>query len=98
MVTNWDDCFEIENINTICDRWTNKFLNIDRENIPNKIVKIRTHEKPFYNNQLRQMCRKEDRARKEAQRLKTQSKWTNYRNIRNLYNRSVIEAKEAYDF
>ena len=46
---DWDSCFKFENINEMTDAWTTSFLNIARECIPNKIVKIYPNDKPFYN-------------------------------------------------
>ena len=94
---DWDSCFVDDDIEQSCNNWTTTFLQISRENIPNKIVTIRTKDKPFYNSELRRLKRKRDRLRKEAHRLKTESAWDRYRQARNIYNRSIVEEKENYD-
>ena len=42
---DWDNCFNIGNIDDIANAWTNSFLYIARECIPNKIVKIYPSDK-----------------------------------------------------
>ena len=87
----------MNDINGSSDRWTIKlFISIARENIPNKIVTIRPNGKPLYNNEHCKLRHKHDRAHREAKRLKPNSLWEKYRQIRNLYNRSIIEAKEEH--
>ena len=41
---NWDDCFESDNINDVCTKWTDTFLAADIEDIPNKQVTIRPND------------------------------------------------------
>ena len=72
------DCLDVNDVNGSSDRWTELFLSIARENIPNKIVTIRPNDKPFYKNEHRKLRRKRDRAHREAKRLKTNSLWEKY--------------------
>ena len=94
---DWDTCFEFNNIDEICNAWTNTFLNVARMTIPNSLVEIRPSDKPFFTSALRLLRRRKERARKEARRLNTEYLWGKFRDLRNLYNRSIIEAKEVYD-
>ena len=94
---NWDNCFLFNSIDQIAQAWTTSFLNIARECIPNKIVKIYPNDKPFYNSELRKQKRKCTRARRTAMRLKTERLWENYRQLRNNYNRAIEEAKMEHD-
>lgn len=96
-IAPWKDGLDALDIDGSCDRWTELFLSIARDNIPHKCVTVRQNDKPFYTSELRNLKRKRDRARKTAQRLKTIYLWDKYRQIRNLYNRSIAEAKEEYD-
>ena len=64
---NWHECFtNTDDINLAADLWTSKLLAIAKETIPNKEVTIRPHNKPWYNNILRQLCRKKDRLFKKT--------------------------------
>ena len=83
---DWDSCFDFDNIDEIANAWTNSFLYIARECIPNKIVKIYPNDKPFYNSKLRKFKKRCTRARKLAVRLKTEYRWNYYRQLRNEYN------------
>ena len=65
--------------------------------IPNSLVEVRPSDKPFFTSALRLLRRKKERARKEARRLNTERLWQKFRDLRNLYNRSIIEAKEIYN-
>ena len=60
--TDWSDCFEVNDINVICQRWTDKFLNLARQCVPNYVATIRPRDKPYYNNILRKQKRNVTRA------------------------------------
>ena len=55
---NWDDCFNVDDVNVASERWTHSFLNVARTFIPNKLVLIRPRDTPWYSNNLRKFKRK----------------------------------------
>ena len=50
---NWDECLNEIDIDDSVNKWTETFLNVARECIPNKVVCIRPWDKYFYNAYLR---------------------------------------------
>ena len=55
---NWDECFLSDNIDVICESYTEKFLTIARAFVPSKTAVIRPNDKPWYDNKLRLIKRK----------------------------------------
>ena len=45
---DWNICFTTDDINQISSRFTESLLNLARQFIPNKVVTIRPHDKPWY--------------------------------------------------
>ena len=43
------------NVDVACAKWNEIFLNLVRQYIPNKVIKIRTDDKPWYNFDLRKL-------------------------------------------
>ena len=52
---NWEICFEQPDVDFACSKWNETFLNLAREYIPNKVIKTRTDDKPWYNSELRRL-------------------------------------------
>ena len=62
MIGIYSHCFTTNDINQISSRFPESFLNLDNvEFIPNKIVTIRPHDKPWCNNVLRALRRRRAR-------------------------------------
>ena len=95
--TDWEHCFQNTDLNINAEAWTNTFLNVAKQCIPLKIVKIYPNDKPFYNSTLRKLKRQIVKVRKKAIRLGTEYWWNSYRPLRNEYNRSLENAKIEYD-
>jgi hypothetical protein len=53
--TNFDDCFQNNDVDYAADKWTEKFLNAAKTHIPNKVVTVRPNDSPWYSAELRQM-------------------------------------------
>ena len=52
----WDLCFDNSvNIDDICDKWSNPFMKIAYEYIPNRNTTVGLEDKPWYNNDLCQL-------------------------------------------
>ena len=82
---DWDPCFETENIDTICNKWTEIFMSVSERVITKKKVKIRPQDKTWYNNYLRRLRRTKDRDHVTWTRDKTQLNWDVYKASRNNY-------------
>lgn len=66
----WDDCFVANNVHTAAESWTDMFLNIAGDCIPNKIVKIYPNDKPFYTSALRTQKKKVTKSKKNSFEIK----------------------------
>ena len=90
---NWDECFAYDNIDDVCNAWSDTFLNIARECIPNKVVTIRPNDKLFFTSQLRRLRRKKNKLHRQAKLSNTAKSWSDFRESRNYYNMKIREAK-----
>ena len=75
---------------------TTTILEIVRQHITINKVKLRPHDKPWYNNNLRQLKKKTLRLRKHAQHVKTEDAWIKYRQSRNKLNSLIRQTKREY--
>ena len=82
---DWDSCFLDDNIDQSCANWTTSYLNIARQFIPNKVVEIRPHDKPWFNSELRKLKRLKDKLHRKAKLSQNPNDWANFRSIRNQY-------------
>ena len=53
LITNWDFIDEYDNIDTITDIFTDKFIEVAKFTIPNKECYIRGKDKPWMHNEIR---------------------------------------------
>ena len=100
---NWEICFEqpdadfaCPNVDFACSKWNETFLNLAREYMPNKVIKIRTDDKPWYNSELRRLSGKKKNLHRKAKRTNSPTDWNNFRMIRNLYTGKIREAISKY--
>ena len=93
---DWSPVFENESVDGACRIWTDTVLNIARQFIPNKVIKVRPKDAPFYNSDLRCMKRKVDRKYRLARRSQNPYHWESYCQSRNAYVAAVREAKEEH--
>ena len=94
---DWDHCFESDIIEDVVDSWSTDFLEIAKNCIPNRRVKIRPNDKPYYNSYLRKLKRKQDRIHNKAKKYNSESHWRNFREARNKYNHELEDAKRKYE-
>ncbi len=94
---NWDDCFESTDVDIVCTKWTEIFLNIARTCIPNKVVLVRPRDVPWFNNHLRRLKRKVHRFYNLAKKSSSVHRWDRYKEIRDIYKHCLDDAKEKYD-
>ena len=93
---NWEICFEQPDVYFACSKWNETFLNLAREYIPNKVIKIMTDDKPWYNSELRRLSGKKKNLHRKAKRINSPADWNNFRMIRNLYTGKIRETISKY--
>ena len=98
---SWEDSFVSNDINQCCTAWTEIFLQIAKESIPNKEVTIRPNDLPWYTSALRQERRKMMRLYSKAKNcnnvLTRDAMWTTYNHFRNQYQEHLRLAEEDYN-
>ena len=86
---NWTSCFTSHNIDTCCDSWSDLFLDVARQCIPNKKILVRPSDQPWYNSQLRSLKRQVKRKYEKAKSLKYEADaWASFCRIRNIATRN----------
>lgn len=91
---NFDFCENILNLDEVVNLWTSSVKQLAKDNIPNRIVTIRPHDKPWYNSELRRLLRKKNRKHKIAKTKNSEACWAKFREIRNQYNHDNMECKK----
>lgn len=84
------------NLNTACDTFHNKLIEIINVRIPSSLVTIRPNHKPWYNSVIRKTSRQRDRQKTIALRTKTVNDWSVYKEIRNKVNNMKKYAKQIF--
>jgi hypothetical protein len=80
------------------ENFTSKFLSCVRQCIPENIVTIRPHDKPWYDSMLRKTIRLRDRLRNKALKTQKDSDWSAYRKLRtSVNNMKKHEISNYYD-
>ena len=74
---------DLEDVDEMCNTFTETFLRVARECIPTKMVTIRNSDRPWFNSELRREIRKRDRIRKIASKFNKQSDIDKYKKQRN---------------
>ena len=64
--TNWEPCFKQMKVDLACAKWNERFLNLVRQYIPDKVIKIRTDDKPWYNSGLWKLSGKKNKVHCKA--------------------------------
>ncbi len=83
--TEWS-FIEQEPINTVCETFHAKLLDILHMCIPSKLVTVRPNDKPWYNSAIRRKSRKRDRQKQIAIRANNTNNWKIYKQLRNKVN------------
>ena len=55
------------------------FLNLPRQYIPNKVVKVRTDDKEWFNSELRKLLRQKNKVHRRAKRSNSPGDLANFR-------------------
>ena len=94
--TDFSTVFDSHDIDNCCLKWTERFLNIARSFIPNKIVTIRPNDSPWYSNALRLLKRKMNRMFNIFKRTNNSRHWDKYGLLRTEYQQNLDEAEANY--
>ena len=94
---DWDKCFESGDIDTINDNIVHNIFDAAKHTIPNKVVTVRPHNKPWYTNELRQLKRRMHRTFYKANKSQNPNTWLSFRQLRQEYNDKILNAKKCYD-
>ena len=96
---NWDPCFDTDNLDETCKRWTSAFLNTARQHVPNRTITVRQGDAPWYTTALRAQKRKVDRIHNKAKSSKHSHKtylWRYFCDLRNKYITDLRRAEQEY--
>jgi hypothetical protein len=96
-LADWSDCYHENDINKSVEIWTNKFLQIAKTIIPNKIVRVRVSDKSWYNGYLRRLNRRKLKLFKLAKCSNTDQDWNKFKQVRFLYHSKIVQAKTEYE-
>ena len=88
---------DLEDVDEMCNTFTEIFLRVARECIPTKMVTMRNSDRPWFNSELRREIRKRDRIRKIAKKFNKQSDIDKYKKQRNKVNNLKKTAKEHFE-
>ena len=88
--------FEQDNIDDICQAWSDKFLDIANKHIPNRKILVRPNDSPWYSSKLRLMKRKMLRLFHSFKRANSAVNWEAYRQARNEYQYALDKAEVDY--
>ncbi len=94
--TNWDNVTNESDIDKACQAFTDTYMKILKDNIPNKEVTIKSDDKVWMSNKIRLAKRKRDRAHRKASKSNTTENWNKYRQRRNNYTTEIRNGKEDY--
>jgi len=94
--TDFNSIFVSENIDEVCEAWSEKFLAVAKEVIPNKLVLVRPNDSPWYTSHLRLMKRKMLRLFRKFKNTRSEHNWESYRRSRNEYQHALDLAEENY--
>ena len=87
---------ETDDIDEACKNWTETFLKVAHEKIPNKVVTIRPNDSPWYTSDLRTLKRKMLRCFHKHKKSKMEKDWESYKNLRNEYQKGMDVAEQNY--
>ncbi len=93
---DFDKCFEGDDVNEACKNWTDTFLAVANEHVPNRVVVIRPNDSPWYSSELRTLKRKMIRAFHKHKSTRKEADWLKYKNIRNDYQKNLDNAESQY--
>ena len=94
---NWDECFNQPSVDEASDMWTEKFLKIAYEFIPNKQIVVRPRDSPWFTSELRGMRCKLLRFYKSAKNTGNTNDWNKYKTLNREYHECLNTAENEYN-
>ena len=93
---NWNDVFDSNDVDDICNKFTSVFLGFCKCCIPCKQILIRENDKLWFNLEIRYNTRLRDKLRKKSFKTKSTQDLLLYKRQRNKVNNMKKYAKENY--
>lgn len=93
---NWAMIFELESIDEKVEFWNKNILEVFDMHAPYKTVRISKSPAPWLTDNLKLMMKLRDKAYSKYKKIKTDSSWRHYKELRNFVNMSVKLEKKAY--
>ena len=91
--TDWD-ALRHENINVYATNITNHILNIAKECIPTKIIRVRPTDPPWLTSRIKSFIRKCKRAYRKAKRSDSPVHWVKFKTLRNKVTSMIRQGKQ----
>ena len=88
--------FELIDLDDVCRAWSDKFLEIAKEHVPNKKILVRPNDSPWYTSHLRLMKRNVQRLFHKFKKVKSTANWESYKKLRNDYQQALDQAENDY--
>ena len=88
--------FELNDLDDVCRAWSDKFLEIAKEHVPNKEILVRPNDSPWYTSHLRLMKRNVQRLFHKFKRVKSTANWESYKKLKNDYQQALDQAENDY--
>ena len=88
--------FEQDNIDAICQAWSDKFLDIANKHIPNRNILVRPNDSPWYSSKIRLMKRKMLRLFHSFKRANSAANLESCREARNEYQYALNKSEKDY--
>ena len=85
-----------QNINIMCVRFTEKYLEFARECIPTKTITIRDRDKPWFNSGIKREMKIHDSIHKKMHKQPNVNNICKYKVQRNKVNDMIIVAKQQF--
>lgn len=97
MNVHWDDVFvDVDDVDTLYNRWLDCFRLVLQTYVPNRTVVIRPQDKPWINSEVRRAIRKRNRLLKTFCHYKNPETWELYRQQRNFTTSLIRRRKLSY--
>ena len=94
---NWDKCFESNDIDAICESFTQQLLSVADETVPNRMVTVRPSDKPWYTTAHRKLLRKKNRMFQIYKCSKNMENWEKFTTSRKMYQEEIKLAKQNFE-
>ena len=93
---DWNLILQKDNIHNMSLELGNTLLNFATECVPNKIVRIRKNDQPWFKNDIRKLIRQRKRKHSLAKRFNTAELWSSFRKFRNHVVNEIRKAKKLF--